>query len=167
MESFEYGIRVAFPKPWRCWSAVGRGRRAGGRHRPARPDERPSAHAQAVVNIKNIPELEGIRKTAAGLRIGALVTLDELAKSAVVKAEYTALADAAEAIPSPQIRHMGTAWRRPVPAAALLVLPAGDGTAGHGQRPLADTGRRQPGTDAIFGGGPAYFVEPGRAWPRR
>jgi len=37
-----------------------------------------------VVNIKNIPELEGIRKTAAGLRIGALVTLDELAKSAVV-----------------------------------------------------------------------------------
>ena len=46
-----------------------------------------------VVNIKSVREMEGIRKTAAGLRIGALVTMDELAKNAVVKAEYTALAD--------------------------------------------------------------------------
>ena len=38
-----------------------------------------------VVNIKNIKELEGISKTADGLRIGALVTMDELAKNADVK----------------------------------------------------------------------------------
>ena len=31
-----------------------------------------------VVNIKGIKEMDGIRKTGAGLRIGALVTLDEL-----------------------------------------------------------------------------------------
>ena len=37
-----------------------------------------------VVNIKNIKELEGIQKTADGLRIGALVTMDELAKNADV-----------------------------------------------------------------------------------
>src|SRR3954471_6660540 len=37
-----------------------------------------------VVNIKNIKELEGIAKTSDGLRIGALVTLDELAKNADV-----------------------------------------------------------------------------------
>ncbi|HMC60396.1 MAG TPA: FAD binding domain-containing protein, partial [Candidatus Solibacter sp.] len=62
-----------------------------------------------VVNIKNIKELEGIQKTAAGLRIGALVTMDELAKNAEVKSAYQSLADAAAGIPSPQIRHMGTA----------------------------------------------------------
>ena len=62
-----------------------------------------------VVNIKNIKELEGIQKTGAGLRIGALVTMDELAKNADVKSGYKSLADAAAGIPSPQIRHMGTA----------------------------------------------------------
>src|SRR5215469_1814168 len=61
-----------------------------------------------VVNIKNIKELEGISKTADGLRIGALVTMDELAKNADVKASYASLAEAAAGIPSPQIRHMGT-----------------------------------------------------------
>jgi len=39
-----------------------------------------------VVNIKNIKELEGIQKTGDGIRIGALVTMDELAKNADVKA---------------------------------------------------------------------------------
>src|SRR5919206_2309349 len=58
-----------------------------------------------VVNIKNIKELEGISKTADGLRIGALVTMDELARNADVRSGYKSLADAAAAIPSPQIRH--------------------------------------------------------------
>src|ERR1019366_6368181 len=58
-----------------------------------------------VVNIKNIKELEGIQKTDAGIRIGALVTMDELAKNADVKAAAKSLSDAAAAIPSPQIRH--------------------------------------------------------------
>ena len=61
-----------------------------------------------VVNIKNIKELEGIQKTADGIRIGALVTMDELAKNADVKAAAKSLSDAAAGIPSPQIRHMGT-----------------------------------------------------------
>jgi xanthine dehydrogenase YagS FAD-binding subunit len=61
-----------------------------------------------LVNIKNIKELEGVSKTADGLRIGALVTLDELAKNADVKASFKSLADAAAGVPSPQIRHMGT-----------------------------------------------------------
>ncbi|MBL8223583.1 MAG: FAD binding domain-containing protein, partial [Bryobacterales bacterium] len=44
-----------------------------------------------VVNIKGIKELGGIRKTASGLRIGALVTFDELANSAAVRAEYPSI----------------------------------------------------------------------------
>jgi len=117
-----------------------------------------------VVNIKNIPELEGIRKTAAGLRIGALVTLDELAKSAVVKAEYTALADAAEAIPSPQIRHMGTVGGDLCQRPRCWYYRQGMGLLamdnGHSRIPDGDNRYH-----AIFGGGPAYFVNPSSLAP--
>ncbi len=63
---------------------------------------------QRVVNIKNIKELGGIRKTPAGLRIGATVTLSELLASAEVRAEYPSLIRAAQGVNSPQMRNMGT-----------------------------------------------------------
>jgi xanthine dehydrogenase YagS FAD-binding subunit len=117
-----------------------------------------------VVNIKNIAELEGIRKSSGALRIGALVTMDELAKNAVVKAEYRALADAAEAIPSPQIRHMGTVGgdlcQRPrcwYYRQGLGLLAIEDG------KPLVPNGENK--YHAIFGGGPAYFVSPSSLGP--
>ncbi len=65
-------------------------------------------HPARVVNIKNIKELGGISKTAAGLRIGATVTLDELLSNALVRAECRTLLDAARGVTSPQIRNMGT-----------------------------------------------------------
>jgi xanthine dehydrogenase YagS FAD-binding subunit len=61
-----------------------------------------------VVNIKGIAELKGIAKAAAGLRIGAASTVDELLSSPLVRASYPSLADAARGISSPQIRNMGT-----------------------------------------------------------
>ncbi|MCS7316346.1 MAG: xanthine dehydrogenase family protein subunit M [Bryobacterales bacterium] len=63
---------------------------------------------QRVVSIRNIKELGGIRKTAAGLRIGATVTLTELLASPEVRAEYPSLIQAARGVNSPQIRNMGT-----------------------------------------------------------
>src|SRR5690348_5013058 len=57
-----------------------------------------------VVNIKNIKELEGISKTPAGLRIGATVTMEELATNADVRSMFPSLLEAAEGIASPQIR---------------------------------------------------------------
>ena len=52
-----------------------------------------------VVNIKEIKELQGIRYSpGAGLRLGALVTLEELMDHATVKKEYPALAQAAEGV---------------------------------------------------------------------
>jgi xanthine dehydrogenase YagS FAD-binding subunit len=110
-----------------------------------------------VVNIKNIKELEGIQKTGDGLRIGALVTMDELAKNADVKAGYKSLADAAEGIPSPQIRHMGTVGgdlcQRPRcwyyrQGFGLLAMKDGKSLVPDGENKY----------HAIFGGGPAYFV---------
>ena len=110
-----------------------------------------------LVNIKNIKELEGIQKSGDGLRIGALVTMDELAKTPDVRTAYPALADAAQGIPSPQIRHMGTAGgdlcQRPRcwyfrNGFGLLAMKDG--------KSLVPGGENQ--YHAIFGGGPAYFV---------
>lgn len=61
-----------------------------------------------VVNIKGIQELGGIGQTPEGLRIGALVTLDELLKSAEVRMAYPALAEAARGVSSFQVRNLGT-----------------------------------------------------------
>lgn len=110
-----------------------------------------------VVNIKGIRELGGIHRTAAGLRIGAAVTLDELASSALVKEEYPSLVTAALGVSSPQIRNMGTVGgdlcQRPRcwyfrNGFGLLAMKDG--------KSLVPNGENQ--YHAIFGGGPAYFV---------
>ena len=61
-----------------------------------------------VISIKGIKELGGIQKASGGLRIGAIVTLDELTESAAVRSEYPSLFQAAMGVSSPQIRNMGT-----------------------------------------------------------
>jgi len=110
-----------------------------------------------VVNIKNIKELEGIQKTAAGLRIGALATMDELAKNAEVKSAYKSLADAAAGIPSPQIRHMGTAGGDLCQRPRCWYYRQGMGLMGMKDgKSLVQNGENQ--YHSIFGGGPAYFV---------
>jgi xanthine dehydrogenase YagS FAD-binding subunit len=112
---------------------------------------------QRVVNIKNIAELGGIARTAAGVRIGATVTLDELASHAVIRAEFPALREAALGVTSPQIRNMGTVGgdlcQRPRcwyfrNGFGLLAMKDG--------RSLVPEGQNR--YHAIFGGGPAYFV---------
>ncbi len=110
-----------------------------------------------VVNIKNIKELEGIQKTADGLRIGALVTMDELTRNTEVRAGFKSLADAAGGIASPQIRHMGTAGgdlcQRPRcwyyrQGFGLLAMKDGKSLVPEGENKY----------HSIFGEGPAYFV---------
>jgi xanthine dehydrogenase YagS FAD-binding subunit len=110
-----------------------------------------------VVNIKSIKELEGISKNDAGLRIGALVTVDELASNADVKASYKAISDAASGIPSPQIRHMGTAGGDLCQRPRCWYFRNGFGTlAMKDGKSLVTDGANQ--YHAIFGNGPAYFV---------
>ena len=117
-----------------------------------------------VVNIKNIKELEGITKSDAGLRIGALVTMDELANHAGVKASYKALSDAAAGIPSPQIRHMGTAGGDLCQRPRCWYFRNGFGTlAMKDGKSLVPDGANQ--YHANFGEGPAYFVSPSSLGP--
>jgi xanthine dehydrogenase YagS FAD-binding subunit len=66
--------------------------------------KRPSA----VVDLTGIETLKGIRETADGLEIGALTTLTEIERSALVNEKYSLLASAARRVASPQIRNAGT-----------------------------------------------------------
>lgn len=61
-----------------------------------------------LVNIKDIKELKGITITASGLRLGALVTFEEILDNAQIKRNYPAIWQAVAGITSPQIRNLGT-----------------------------------------------------------
>jgi xanthine dehydrogenase YagS FAD-binding subunit len=64
---------------------------------------------ECVINIKTIPGLSYIRSNPEDdLRIGALTTLSQLARSVELQQEYSVLAHAAGVVASPQIRNLGT-----------------------------------------------------------
>jgi carbon-monoxide dehydrogenase medium subunit len=64
---------------------------------------------KALVNIKKIPELSGIKFDAAeGLIIGALVTHRELETSALVKEKVPVLCEAEREVANIRVRNMGT-----------------------------------------------------------
>jgi len=65
--------------------------------------------AKRVVSISGLKDLRGIRETKeGGLRIGALTTIAEVAKSKTVRDRFPALARAASEVASPQLRNQGT-----------------------------------------------------------
>ena len=64
---------------------------------------------RALVNIKKIPELRGIKYDAAeGLIIGALVTHREIETSALVGEKFPVLCDAEREVANIRVRNMGT-----------------------------------------------------------
>lgn len=63
---------------------------------------------ERLINLKQAAELRYIQADAAGLRIGALSTLDDLERHSEVVGHYTALAQAAGEAASPQLRNMAT-----------------------------------------------------------
>ena len=66
------------------------------------------ASPETVINIKTIPELSNISEDGGGLKIGALAKLEAIAQSPLVKEKYKLLAEAAQAVATPQVRRMGT-----------------------------------------------------------
>jgi xanthine dehydrogenase YagS FAD-binding subunit len=66
-------------------------------------------HADKLVSINQLKALRGISPTKdGGLRIGALTTITELANDKIIKERYSALAQAASEVGSPQLRNQGT-----------------------------------------------------------
>jgi xanthine dehydrogenase YagS FAD-binding subunit len=122
------------------------------------------AQPERVVNVKNLDRR--IQKTSdGGLRIGAAVTIAELAANADAARLYPALVQAAEEVGSPQIRNVGTVGgnlnQRPrcwyYRNEEFNCLKKG------GSRCFAVEGENQ--FHAIFGGGPSYIVHPSDAAP--
>ena len=64
--------------------------------------------ADALIDLKGIESMRGVKETADGIEIGALVTLTEITKDPIIKARYSLLAQAAGRVASPQIRNVGT-----------------------------------------------------------
>ena len=62
----------------------------------------------AVVAIHRIDALRGIAESGGGLRLGALVTHEQLVADPVVRKRYTAVADASAIVGSHATRHIGT-----------------------------------------------------------
>jgi xanthine dehydrogenase YagS FAD-binding subunit len=120
-----------------------------------------------LVNIKGIAELRGIRGSNDGLRIGALVTIEELLASDAVKREYAAVHQAAAGISSQQIRNMGTAGGELLQRPRCWYYRQGFGLLARDERgqPLAPKGDNR--YHAILGntGGAAYFVSPSSLAP--
>src|SRR5262245_56627055 len=61
-----------------------------------------------LVNIKGIKELGGITSSMGSVRIGALVTFEDLANHAAIRQQFPSLVAAVRGVTSPQIRNMGT-----------------------------------------------------------
>lgn len=110
-----------------------------------------------LVNIKNIKELGGITKSGAGLRIGAAVTFDELANSALVRQGYPSLYAAVMGVTSPQIRNMGTVGGDLCQRPRCWYFRLGHGVLGEkdGKSLVADGENKY---HAIFPEGRAHFV---------
>lgn len=119
-----------------------------------------------VVNIKGIKELEGVRPEHEGLRIGALVTFDELAAHPVIKSEFPAILQAVEGVSSPQIRSAGTVGGDLCQRPRCWYYRNGFGLLARDEdsKPLVPEGENK--YHAILGNdGPAYFVNPSSLAP--
>jgi len=114
-----------------------------------------------VVNLRDVPGLDGLRWGAdGGLSIGAMVTLQEVAEDADVRARLTVLAEAAESVGSPQIRSAGTVGGNlnQRPRCWYYRLESAPCIKKGGSECFSYAGRNK--YNAILGGGPSYIVHP-------
>ncbi len=116
--------------------------------------------AEKVVSISRLDELRGIVPLSNGsLRIGALVTVSDVANHPLLKERYPALVQAAREVASPQLRNQGTIGGN------LCQKPRcwyyrGDFhcTRKGGDRCFAEAGENQ--YHCILGGGGCFIVHP-------
>ena len=126
------------------------------------PDyQRERETARHLIALDSLRELRGISEEAGLLRIGALTTIAEVAASPLVRARLPALADAARAIGSPQIRNMATIggnFCRAVPCAdtppAAIVCAAR-------VRLVGTLGARELDAEHFFTGARTTALDPG------
>lgn len=119
---------------------------------------------ERVVNIKGIPELHRITGDV-GLSLGALTTIADVATNNKVREHYAALAEAALAVGTPQLRNMGTLGGNLCQRPRCWYYRSNDYPClkKGGFMCYAVTGRNK--YHAIFGGGPSFIVHPSDTAP--
>lgn len=117
-----------------------------------------------IVNLKTIPNLAQVTRTAAGVSIGGQVTLDALSRNEIIKKDYPVLAEAAASVATPQIRNVatlaGNVAQRPWCWYYRNGFPC---YKNGGNQCFSFSGENQ--FHAIFGGGPSYIVHPSDTAP--
>ena len=102
--------------------AGGRGRVIAGGTDLVLQVKRGENHADVLVDITGIQGLKKIEEEDGWIRIGALVTHAEIAKSPLIRSEAQALSEGCGQVGSPQIRNMGT-----LAGNIISAQPAADG----------------------------------------
>jgi xanthine dehydrogenase YagS FAD-binding subunit len=117
-----------------------------------------------LVNLKAVRGLDEVRASAEGVAIGGLTTLEALGRHPLIRRQYTALAEAADSVGTPQIRNVGTlagnVCQRPWCWYYRNGFPC---LKNGGSECFAAAGENQ--FHAIFGGGPSYIVHPSDTAP--
>jgi len=120
-----------------------------------------------LVNIKDIPELRGLKVSSKeGLRIGALVTIQELADDRNVQSKFSVVAKTAGEIAGPQIRNMATIGGNLCQRPRCWYYRAGYGLLAKNDKGESLVLSGDNRYHAILGNsGPAYFVSPSSLAP--
>lgn len=113
----------------------------------------------SVVNLKSISGMRAI-EVGAVLKIGALATVDSVADNSGVQKSFSAIAQAAEFVASPQIRNVGTVGGNLCqrPRCWYFRDPEINCLKKGGQTCFAVAGNNE--YHAILGGGPCHIVHP-------
>src|SRR5215469_5263536 len=117
-----------------------------------------------LVNLKSIRGLDQVSAKGSEINIGGLITLDTLSHEPLIRSSYTALAEAAESVATPQIRNAGTlagnVCQRPWCWYYRNNFPC---FKNGGMKCFSVAGENQ--FHAIFGGGPSFIVHPSDTAP--
>ena len=161
LPKFDYHAPTSLPEAVKLLSAHGKDAKllSGGTDLILAMKQKTVAPAH-LINLKTIPGLSGIGADSGGLTIGALTTMAEIERSAIIRETYTPLWDAARVMASPQVRTLATIGGNLVSAVPsadtappLMVLSAQAHITG-------PAGERTCPVDALFAGPSACSLAP-------
>lgn len=124
------------------------------------------AAPKRLVSLKDVNELRGIESVADGVRLGALVTLEEMRENATIQRDFPALVQAAEGVASMQIRNVGTVGGDLCQRPRCWYFRNGFGLLARDAQGRSLVLEGDNRYHAILGNdGPAYFVHPSSLAP--
>ena len=123
-------------------------------------------HPRRLVNVKQLPNLRAVKEEAGEMRIGALVTLGELADNPILAHRFPALHEALWEAASPQIRNMATLGGNLCQRPRCWYFRNGMGLLPKDEKGESLVLKGDNRYHAVLGNdGPAYFVNPSTISP--